>query len=230
MSNPSAAFSTPEPVVTVSQNRDIMTAIERFDVPSGQQAESVQKAVDYIAQEWKADSEFVGAILMRSRDHGGVSCYAQWKQAADGSAPTAPAASQSLAAALPTFKLVDSRTYTVEFTTQAESMTSPTRMSMKQTPIAHFGIFDVTGKSQDIMLGRARENAPKSLGTPGLLAINFHRSIDGLQVLNLGAWSTLGGFKALLQRPGFKNQNEYFKNISEFTYDFLDVVAVEVSQ
>jgi hypothetical protein len=230
MSNLSAASLTPEPVLTVSQDRDIVTAIERFDAPVDQQVEAIRKATDHIVQQWKADSAFVGAILLRSRDHGGVSCYAQWKRAADGSAPTAPAASRSLAAALPNFKLVDSRTYTVEFTAQAESVTLPTRVSLKQTPIAHFGIFDVTGKSQDVMLDRARENAPKSLGTPGLLAINFHRSIDGLQVLNLGAWSTLGGFKALLQRPGFKKQDEYFKNISEFTYDFFDVVAVEVSQ
>lgn len=152
MSNPSAASPTAEPVFTVSQDRDIVTAIERFDVPSGQQAESVQKAVDHIARKWKADSEFVGAILLRSRTHGGVSCYAQRKRAADGSAPTAPAASRSLAVALPNFKLVDSRTYTVEFTAQTESVTSPTRVSLKQTPIAHFGIFDVTGKSQDVIV------------------------------------------------------------------------------
>lgn len=93
MSNPSAASSTPEPVVTVSQDRDIVTVIERFDVPSDQQAETVQKAANHIAQEWKGDSEFVGAILLRSRDRGGVSCYAQWKRPADGSSPAAPAAS-----------------------------------------------------------------------------------------------------------------------------------------
>lgn len=95
MSDPSAASSMPEPVVTVSQDRGIVTAIKRFDVPSDQQTEAVQKAADHIAQEWKADSEFVGTILLRSRDRGGVSCYAQWKMPADGSSPVTPAASRS---------------------------------------------------------------------------------------------------------------------------------------
>lgn len=51
MSNPSAASSAPEPAVTVSQDRDIVTAIERFDIPADQQAEAIQKAADHIAQE-----------------------------------------------------------------------------------------------------------------------------------------------------------------------------------
>lgn len=230
MSNPSAASSTPEPMVTVSQDQDIVTAIERFDVPSDQQAETVQKATDHIAQEWKGDSEFVGAILLRGRVRGGVSCYAQWKRSADGSAPAAPAASRSLAAVLPSFKLLDSRTYTVEFTDQAESVTPPTRVSMKQTPNAHFGIFSVTRENQDRMLDLARENAPKSLTTPGLglLAIDFHRSIDGLQVINLGVWATLDNFNSLTQQPGFQDDNLYWKGVADFQYDFFDVVAVEV--
>lgn len=62
------------------------------------------------------------------------------------------------------------------------------------------------------------------IGNPGTAATIYGK------VLNLGIWSTLGGFKALLRCLGFKNQDEYFKNISEFTYDFFDVVTVEVGQ
>lgn len=230
MSNPSTAFSTPEPVVTVSQDRDIVTAIERFDVPSDQQVEAVQKAADHIAQEWKGDSEFVGAILLRSRAHGGVSCYAQWKRQGDGSSPAAPSASRSLASALPTFKLLDSRTYTVEFTDQAESVALPTQVSMKQTPHAHFGIFSVTRENQDRMLALAREYGPKSFTTPGLLAINFHRSIDELQVINLGVWTTFEDFNSLTQLSGFRDDNLYWEGVADFHFDFFDVVAVEVGQ
>lgn len=230
MSNSSAAFSTPEPVVTVSQDRDIVTAIERFDVPSDQQAEAVQKATDHIVQEWKGDSEFVGAILLRGRVRGGVSCYAQWKRPADGFSPAAPAASRSLAATLPSFKLLDSRTYTVEFTKQAESVAPPTWVSMKQTPHAHFGIFSVTRENQDRLLDLARENAPKSLTTPGLLAIDFHRSIDGLQVINLGVWTSFDDFNFLTQQPGFRDDDLYWKGVADFQFDFFDVVAVEVGQ
>ena len=41
MSSPSAASSIPEPVVTVSQDQDIVTAIKRLDVPADQQAETI---------------------------------------------------------------------------------------------------------------------------------------------------------------------------------------------
>lgn len=230
MSNSSAASSMPEAVITVSQDRDIITTIERFDVPSDQQAETVQKAADHIAQQWKVDSKFVGAILLRSREHGGISCYAQWKRAADGSAPATLTASQSLAAALPNFKLLDSRTYTVEFTDQAESVVPPTRILMKQTPHAHFGIFSVTRENQDRMLDLAREYSPKSFATPGLLAIDFHRSIDGLQVINLGIWITFDEFNSLVQQPGFRDGDLYWEGVADFQFDFFDVVDVQVGQ
>lgn len=230
MRHPSAASSTPEPVVTVAQDRAIVTVVERFDVSLDQQAEAVQKAADHIAQAWKGDAEFIGAMLLRGRDHGGVACYAQWKRPAEGAAPATPAAARSLTAVLPTFKLLDSRTYTVEFTAQAAAVTPPTRVSMKQTPYAHFGIFSVTREHQGRMLDRAREHAPTSLTTPGLLAINFHRSIDGMQVINLGVWTSLDDFSALLQRPGFRKDNQYWQGVADFQPDFFDVVALEVGQ
>jgi quinol monooxygenase YgiN len=228
MSNSSAVSSTPEPVVTISQDRDIVTMIERFDVPSEQRAEAIQKAADHIEQAWKADSEFVGAILLRSRDRGGVSCYSQWKSPADGASPATPTASRSLAATLPTFQLVDSRTYTVEFTDRADSVALPVQVSIDQTPHAHFGIFSVTHENQDRLLDLARENAPKSLTTPGLIAIDFHRSIDGLQVINLGVWTTFDDFNSLTQQPGFRDDNLYWEGVADFNFDFFDVVAVEI--
>jgi hypothetical protein len=147
-----------------------------------------------------------------------------------GSPPTIPVGSRSLAAALATFKLLDSRTYTVEFTDQAASVAAPTQVSMKHTPYAHFGIFSVTPENQDRMLDRAREYGPKSLTTPGLLAIDFHRSLDGLQVINLGLWTTFDDFNFLKQQPGFHDDNLYWEGVAEFQPGFFDVVAVEVGQ
>jgi quinol monooxygenase YgiN len=227
MSNPSIVSATIEPVVAISQGRDIMTAIERFDVPSEQRAEAIQKATDRIAQ-WKADLEFVGAILLRSRDRGGVACYSQWQRPADGASPATPTASRSLAATLPTFQLVDSRTYTVEFTDRADSVALPVQVSIEQTPYAHFGIFSVTREHQDRLLDLARENAPKSLTTPGVVAIDFHRSIDGLQVINLGVWTTFDDFNTLTQQPGFREDNLYWEGVADFSFDCFDVVAVAV--
>lgn len=109
-------------------------------------------------------------------------------------------------------------------------MTPPTRVSMKQTPHAHFGIFSVTRENQDRMLDLAHEYGPKSFVTPGLLAINFHRSIDELQVINLGVWTSFNDFNFLTQQPGFRDDDLYWKGVADFPFDFFDIVAVEVGQ
>ena len=234
MSDPSTestASQKSEPVVTVSQeDRNVVTAIERFDVPAAYQSEALEQAADHIVQAWKENPDFVAAFLLRDRNHDGVACYAQWKRREDGAAPLAPVQSRSLAAALPTFTMLDSRTYTVEFTGSADSNQSITQVSLDQTPFAHFGIFSVTQENQDRMLDLARENAPGSFGTPGLISINFHRSLDGLQVINLGTWSSLDDFGSLLQKPGFADDSVYWEGVAEFEPGFFDVILVETAQ
>ncbi len=81
------------------------------------------------------------------------------------------------------------------------------------------------------MLDLAWENAPKSLQvTPGLIAINFHRSVDRLQVINLGLWSTFDNFNVLTQQPGFREDSLYWDGTADFQPDFFDVVLVEIGQ
>ncbi|MBC8082174.1 MAG: hypothetical protein H7Z21_03115 [Hymenobacter sp.] len=213
---------------------NVVTVIERFAVPADKQAEAIKQATDHIIQNWKLDAAFVGVVLLRSRDkdHGGLAAYSQWQRAVSGSVPGAPLPFHSMGAALPGFASLDARTYTVDFSDQAQGVAPPTRVSLRGSPQAHFGIFSLTAENQGEMLKRAREHAPKSLTTPdlGILSINFHRSIDGLQVVNLGTWTTLDHFDALTKQPGFQDDNLYWTGVADFQYDFFDVVAVEVGQ
>lgn len=226
---------TVEPEIVIAESSGVVTTIERFAVPPDERGDAVRKAAGRVARVWKSDPTFVGAVLLRSRSEGGVakyikrggvSCYAQWKGSAGGEGELP--SPRSLREALPGHQVLNSRAYTVEFTGQAGPGGPPTRVSVRGTPYAHFGLFGVTRENQDVLLDRARESAPKSLGSPGLIAIDFHRSTDGLHVVNLGVWSTLDEFEALLDRPGFKDRDEYYKDIAEFEPDFFDVVAVEV--
>ena len=230
-----ASPASAEPELVIAEGAGVATTIERFAVPPDDRDDAVRKAADHVAAVWAPDPAFAGAILLRSRSSGGVakyvrngglSCYAQWNGLVNGHGELP--SSRSLHEALPGREVLHSRTYTVEFTRQAEPGQPPTRVSMTGTPYAHFGLFGVTRANQDVMLDRARDSAPKSLGAPGLIAINFHRSTDGRHVVNLGLWSTLDQFEALLDRPGFKDQDEYYKDIAEFEPDFFDVVAVTV--
>ncbi len=227
MNDPSPASSFAA-TARILQDQDVVTVIERFDVPAAEQPEAVGRATDHIARGWKDDSEFVAAVLLRGRERGGITSYSQWKQPVDGSAPATVPGAWSLEATLPTFTMLDSRTYTVEFT---DSANPPTLVSLDQTPLAHFGIFSLAGENQDRLLDLARENAPRSLQvTPGLISINFHRSVDGTQVINLGTWNTFDHINALLQQPGFRDNSPYWSGVADFQPDFFDVVLVEASQ
>ena len=170
----------------------------------------------------------MAAVLLRSRSGSGLSCYAQWDRSPGEDEPGAP--SRSLAPALPTHLVVDSRTYSVEFSAHPAFVAPPTLASMERTPFAHFGIFTVTRENQNRMVDRARANAPKALGTPGLMAINFHRSLDSLRVVNLGLWFSLDDFDASIQRPGFRDDDLYWEGVADFQPDFFDVVAITTAQ
>ena len=97
---------------------------------------------------------------------------------------------------------------------------------MTVSPHAHFGIFMMDPTSQERLLQLARENAPTSIGTPGLNAISFHRSLDGAEVINLGVWTDFEGLAALLSRPAFQGGNEYWLGVAAFHNVWFDVAAV----
>ena len=214
-------------VLTISQDPDIVTVIERFDVPVEQQQAATVKAQSYIQENWQNEPNFVGVALLKSRDHGGLSSYSQWKRT--GSAPRVPDKSQTLAAALPEFKLLDSKCFSLEFSAEAPIVSPPALISLAGSPKAHFGLFTTAVERQNEMVDRARANAPHSLDVPGLLAVNFHRSLDGERVVNLGLWTSFEAFSNLTKQKGFQNDDLYWEGVADFEYDFFDVVAVEAA-
>lgn len=224
------AAPSSEPTVVISERPEVTTVIERFDVTADRLDEAGGLVSAHVSGSWKTDAMFVGAVVLRSRDkeRGGLSVYSQWHGLATDTLDEPPPAARSLRAPMAKFRMLDTRSYIVEFTRQAHPQTGHTRVSMRATPFAHFGIFDVTRENQDVLMDRAVISAPKSLGSPGLLAINFHRSVDGTQIVNLGTWNSLEKFDELLKQPGFKDQNQYFKGIADFMPDFFDVINVVV--
>lgn len=227
MNDPSPATNI-QATVRILEDQDVVTVIERFDVSARRQPEAAGQASEHIAREWVENPEFVAAVLLQGRAHGGITSYSQWKGPGAGSAPAEVPGAWSISSALPAFTMLDSRTYKVEFT---DSATPPSLLSLEGTPMAHFGIFGVTRENQDRLLDLARENAPRSLQvTGGLISINFHRSVDGLQVINLGTWTTFDHMYELLQQPGFREDSVYWGGVADFQPDFFDVVLVEVSR
>ncbi|SER16432.1 putative quinol monooxygenase [Lentzea albida] len=225
-------------VLTVRPNVPVITVIERFAGatstesgtssrprrPAGRPEDVVRnpdvvRAGELLPSVLKSRDGFVAALLLAGLD-GEFVVYSQWR--AEGEPPEQVPAEWSVADQLEGFEPVDKRTYAVDFSAPADL----TRFSVRDTPLAHFGVFSVNPDDQERMLELARKHAPDSLGTPGLLGVNFHRSLDGGQVVNLGAWTTFGGFDELLGRAGFRDEEVYWQDVAEFRPHFFAVVDV----
>ena len=124
MNEPSSASSRAA-TIRILQGQDIVTVIESFEVSAVRQQEAVEWASDHIARKWKEEPEFVAAVLLRGRERGGITSYSQWKRPVNGPAPAAVPVAWSLEVALPTFAMLDSRTYAVEFTDSAHRTKRP---------------------------------------------------------------------------------------------------------
>ncbi|MFD4643939.1 putative quinol monooxygenase [Lentzea sp. NPDC058436] len=229
---------TTETVLTVRPDVPVITVIERFAGavtedqgtsskprrPAGRPEDVVRnpdvvRARELLPSVLKSRDGFLAALLLAGLD-GEFVVYSQWRAA--GEPPAEVPAEWSVAGELAGFDLVDRRTYTVDFSAPADL----TRFSVRDTPLAHFGVFSVDADDQERMLELARKHAPDSIGTPGLLGINFHRSLDGGQVINLGAWNSFESFGDLLGRPGFQDEAVYWEGVAEFRPHFFAVVDV----
>lgn len=234
--------------LTLSEGAGLVTVIERLglgapeagpgpdssapprptDVPtvSTEQVAAVDAARRHIDAAWRHDEDFAGSLLLRSRDHNRLTVYSQWRRRPD-SVPGEPPPAWSIAphvhAVEPSTHVLDARTYRVEFT---DGTHPPTTLSTSSTPFVHFGIFSVAAGKQDALLVLAREYAPAALVTPGIVAVNFHRSLDGQQVVNLGPWTSFDAFATLFEISGFKDQSVYWEGVARFQPDYFDLVGV----
>jgi hypothetical protein len=228
-------------VLYVGRDLAVVTAIERFDLDGGEppgddpatvtrepsdpgrpalDRPETARAVGHLDSALRTVPGFVAGMVLAGHD-GELVLYSQWAPA--GAAPAAVPDEWSLAPVLGDgVTRVDARTYAVELT----APDPVTRVSRAATPQAHFGVFTVTPADQGRMVELAREHAPGSMGTPGLTAINFHRSLDGRRVVNLGLWTGFGEFAALLARPGFTGGAEYWTGVAGFRPHYFDVAAV----
>ena len=233
---------------TLSAGPELVTVIERLelgtpetgpgpnssapprptDAPtvSTEQVVAVDAARRHIDAVWRHDEDFAGSLLLRSRDHNRLTVYSQWRRRPN-PVPAEPPPAWSIAAparaAEPNTRVLDARTYHVEFTDGAHP---PTTLSTGSTPFVHFGIFSVAAGQQDALLDLAREYAPASLVTPGIVAVNFHRSLDGRQVVNLGPWTSFDAFTKLFDISGFKDESVYWEGVAQFQPDYFDLVDV----
>ncbi|MFJ7217750.1 hypothetical protein [Amycolatopsis sp. NPDC098790] len=231
---------TTEAVVRIDADSPVVTVIERFGAigapsldrdmstvlqdpehenPGSVSDAQVVAATSYLRERLSRSEGFVAGLLLAGH-RGELALYSQWRPSGEPSTVVPDA--WSLAPALPELQRVDSRAFAVDFTAPGPV----TEVLRSRVARAHFGVFTMTPDRQEELLVLARRHAPDSLGTPGLAAVNFHRSLDGERVVNLGVWNDFGEFGDLLGRPGFTAGAEYWQGVSGFHPHFFDIAAV----
>ncbi|GAA1875197.1 hypothetical protein GCM10009836_65550 [Pseudonocardia ailaonensis] len=163
---------------------------------------------------------FRGAIVLAGRDHNRISVYSRF-DAGTGSADR-PVLDTVTARGVPA-RTLDTRAYELVWQDGEEP---PALVSIAHTPLVHFGLFTVLDGRTDALLDKVAASAPASLVTPGLRTVNFHRSLDGERLVNVGTWSTFDHFATLLRQPGFTSAEKYWAGLATFENDYFDVVEV----
>ena len=213
--------------LTISNDPGIITVIERFAVDERRKDDAIATAIRYITEAWRQEEAFIGAALLRGRNHPGISCYAQWRRLTDTFSPDAPPRAWSLAAALSEFPPVESRIFSTDF---IENLSDPTGtiLSFAEAPHLHYGLFSVKPENQNKVMDLGRGNSGKLLGMPGLASINWHRSMDGRMINNFGTWQHFDGLQAMSRQKGFKagTDDVYWHGWADWDNELFDLAAV----
>lgn len=212
--------------LTIAEDAAVTTVIERFAVPPDRQSDAIAKA-RAATEAWAKDDDFIGYVLLRSRQKaGGIAIYSQWVRGQGEALAASPQQARSLRAALEGYETLDSENFEVVFTKQDPDLKPSSQASLATTPLAHFGLFRIEPANYDELIRRARKFGPNSFRVDGLRSINFHHGASGRFVVNFGLWDSFDHFAELQKAPGFARKDQYYLDLSDFKPDFFDVVAV----
>ena len=92
--------------------------------------------------------------------------------------------------------------------------------------IVHFAEFTMKPENQPKMIELAKEHIKPAMEQPGLLSATFHRSLDGIRVINYGQWENEKAIAELTKKPGFSRAEPYWKDIADNEYHLYKVVHV----
>ncbi len=232
---------TPQDPTTfvIARSDDTVVVIERFSIPDADDlSAALGTAERHIAEQWRGRGDYAGSLLLRHRKQTfnifsgpgnvpGLAVYSRWRRPADGSAPATVADAWSLRPCLPGVTVIDSRTFTVDFTESLTEGSAGTPVSLAAAPIAHMGIFTRI-RAMEPLLVEARAHSKESFRAGGVIGVNFHPSVDGEEAINFGQWTTVEHLEKLADQPGFGASNFYWEGLSDGHEGmFFDVVAVD---
>lgn len=175
------------------------------------------------------ESGFVAAHLHSSLDGKKIGIYEQWTSAEAHTEHMANTEIQttinellSTAGLDPT--LIDRHIY--EIVTSESNLPKTEAVAVTSDyPLVHFAEFVMPVENQPKMIELAKEHIHPAMELPGLLTATFHKSIDGVRVINYGQWENEEAIKKLKEQPGFGGTTPYWDGIAENEHHMYRLIA-----
>ncbi len=207
-------------MATIATNNEVVTVIVIFTVEPDRQQELIDAIAEFL-ETVKQQPGFVSANIHQSIDGTKVANYAQWQSQADYQNFTKNNEVQAKAGKLREFNASpDIHVYEVVI---SESKEGTPKIKQGQY-IIHFAEFRMPPENQPRMIELAKENVVKAMELPGLISANFHRSLDGIRVINYGQWLDREAIENLKKQPGFGGDSEYWSGVAENEHHLYEVV------
>ena len=206
-------------MATLDLDNNLSTVIIIFTVKPEQQQE-LTDAIKEFLETVKTQPGFVSANLHKSIDGVKVVNYAQWSSMGAFEAFRNNREVQAKAAKLFEFDLPDSHVY--EIVTSESKVGTPEIKAGEY--IVHFAEFAMSAENQPKMVELAKEHIKPAMEQPGLISATFHRSLDGLRVINYGQWANKEAIEELVKQPGFSKDKPYWEGLADNEYHLYEVV------
>ena len=206
-------------MATLDLDNSLTTAIIIFTVKPQQQQELIDAIKEFL-ETVKTQPGFVSANLHKSIDGVKVVNYAQWSSMGAFEAFRNNREVQAKAAKLFEFDIPDSHVY--EIVTSESKVGTPKIKAGEY--IVHFAEFTMSAENQPKMVELAKEHIKPAMEQPGLISATFHRSLDGLRVINYGQWANKEAIEELVKQPGFSKDKPYWEGLADNEYHLYEVV------
>ena len=210
---------------TLSLDNQAIAVISLYPVLAEQQSLVIDTLREAVS-DYQQAAGYVSTSLHKSLDGVKVAEYAQWQSQADFERFMLSGAGQMLTGKLAAVSEPDQHVYEIVV---SESRVGPPAIRAGEY-IVHFAEFRMVPDNQPRMVALAKEHVGPAMQFEGLISANFHRSLDGLRVINYGQWRDRDTIEELRKQPGFSSEQPYWEGLAENQYHLYEVVFTDPAE
>jgi hypothetical protein len=213
------ATAAPAAALTIAADPAVpggTVVLEVWTVDAARQADALARVAAAARQRLAPMEGFAGSAVFRSLDGERIACYSRWRDGDQREGARADVDARSLARALPDLAAPDTHAYHVALSAPAGRAVHVTAGA---TPLWVIATFAVQSEHQAALEALERAEAAHAVDRPGILSATFHRSLDGVRMVNVAAVADQAAVDALARQPRFAaDADAYWRALARNEY------------